>query len=180
MADQPRGPKGLGPRRAPPGSTATDGDPEEDADDLAAAVGVDADVDSDETTEESEASAPCVEDDTLTSLSEPSEPLDDASSLFTEKEFQRSAIDSAAPPTDPHLLFSCGDDPISDSSPQEGPVEEEVGLSDPTSLYFRKMRAISLLTREGEIMAAKGLKQGNQEVLSALVACGPAIRKIAE
>ena len=173
-ADQPRGLKGLEPRRPSSGRTAIDRDPEEDADDLAAAVGVDADVESDETTEESGASVSSVEDDTLTLMSEPSEPFDEASSLIT-------AIDSAAPPTDADLLFSIGDEPIVDSPPEEGlPAEEEVGVTDPTSLYFRKMRAISLLTREGEIMAAKGLEQGNQEVLSALVACGTAIRKIAE
>ena len=172
-ADQPRGLKGLEPRRASSGRTAIDRDPEEDADDLAAAVGVDADVESDETTEESGASVSSVEDDTLTLMSEPSEPFDEASSLIT-------AIDSAAPPTDADLLFSIGDEPIVDSPPEEGPAEEDVGPSDPTSLYFRKMRAISLLTREGEIMAAKGLEQGNREVLSALVACGPAIRKIAD
>jgi len=177
---QPRGPKGLEPRRAPSGRPAFDRDPEEDADDLAAAVGVDADLESDETAEESEASVPSVEDDTLTLMSEPSEAFDEASSLITEKEFQRSAIDSATPPTDADLLFSIGDEPIVDGPPQDGPAEEEVGVSDPTSLYFRKMRAISLLTREGEIMAAKGLEQGNREVLSALVTCGPAIRKIAD
>ncbi len=181
MADQPRGPgKGLRPRRARSGRTAIDRDPEEDADDLAATVGVDADAESDEMTEGSEAGAPSAVDDTLTLMSEQSEPFDDASSLITEKEFQRSAIDSAAPPTDPHLLPSGGDEPIVDSPPEDGPTEEEVGLSSPMSLYFRKMDAISLLTREGEIIAAKGLEQGNQEVLSALVACRPAIRKIAE
>jgi RNA polymerase primary sigma factor len=141
---------------------------------------VDADAELDEMTEGSEAGVPSAVDDTRTLMSEPAEPFDDASRLITEKEFQRSAIDSAAPPTDPHLLFSVADEPIVYSPPQEGPAEEEVGLSDPTSLYFRKMRAISLLTREGEIMAAKGLEQGNQEVLSALVACRPAIRQIAE
>src|SRR5262249_4256938 len=129
---------------------------------------------------ESKASVRSVEDGSLTLTSEPSEAFYDASSLITEKEFQRSAIDGAAPATDPHLLFTVGDEPIVDSPPEEGPAEEEVGVSDPTSLYFRKMRAISLLTREGEIMAAKGLEQGNREVLSALVACGPAIRKIAD
>ena len=175
---QPRGPKGLGSGGALSGH-ALDRDPEEDADDLAAAVGVDADLESDETTEESKASVRSVEDDSLTLTSAPSEAFYDASSLITEKEFQRSGIDSAAPATDPHLLFSVGDEPIVDSPPEEGPTEE-VGVSDPTSLYFRKMRAISLLTREGEIIAAKGLEQGNREVLSALVACGPAIRKIAD
>jgi len=141
---------------------------------------VDADVESDETTEESEASVPSVENDSLTLMNEPSESFDDGSRLITEKEFQRSAIDTAAPPTDADLLFSVADEPIVDSPPEEGPAEEDVGPSDPTSLYFRKMRAISLLSREGEIMAAKALEQGNQEVLSALVACAPAIRKIAE
>jgi RNA polymerase primary sigma factor len=141
---------------------------------------VDADVESDETTKESEASLPSVEDDNLTLMTEPSEPFDEASSLITEKEFQRSAIDSVALPTDADLLFSFGHEPIVDSPAQEGPAEEEVGPSDPTSLYFRKMRAVSLLTREGELIAAKGLEQGNQEVLSALVACRTAIRKIAE
>ena len=179
-ADRLRGPKGLQPRRAPSRRTAIDRDPEEDADNLAAAVRVDADAESAQMTEGSETGAPSALDDTLTLMSEPSEPFDDASSLIAEKEFQRSAIESAATPTDPHLLPSVGDEPIVDSPPREGPNEEEVGLSDPMSLYFRKMGAISLLTREGEIMAAKGLEQGNQEVLSALVACRPAIRKIAE
>jgi RNA polymerase primary sigma factor len=113
-------------------------------------------------------------------MSEPSEPFHDASTLIIEKEFQRSAIERAATPTDPQLLPSVGDEPIVDSPPREGPTEEDVGLTDPMSFYFRKMGAISLLTREGEIMAAKGLEQGNQEVLSALVACRPAIWKIAE
>jgi len=178
-ADRQRGPKGLQPGRVPSRRTAIDRDPEEDADNLAAAVRVDADAESVEMSEGSETGAPSALDDTLTLMSEPSEPFDDASSLITEKEFQRSAIESAATPTDPHLLPSVGDEPIV-SPPREGPTEEEVGLTDPMSLYFRKVGAISLLTREGEIMAAKGLEQGNQEVLSALVACRPAIRKIAE
>jgi len=140
---------------------------------------VEADVESDETTKELEAPVPSVEDDPLTLMTEPSEPFDEASTPITEKEFHRSAIDGVALPTDADLLFNFGEEPIIDSPPQEGPAEEEVGLSDPTSLYFRGMRAISLLTREGEIMAAKRLEQGNQEVLSALVACRTAIRKIA-
>ncbi len=181
MGDQPRGPeKGLLPSRASSGRTVIDRDPDEDADDLAAAVGVDAAAESDEMTEGSEAGAPSAVDDTLTLMSEQSEPFDDPSSLITEEVFRHSAIDGAAPPTDPQLLPSVDDEPIVDSPAQEGPTEEEAGLSDPMSLYFRKMGAISFLTREGEIIAAKGLEQGNQEVLSALVACRPAIRKIAE
>lgn len=141
---------------------------------------MDADAELEEMTEGLEAEVPSAPDDTLTLMDEPSEPFDDASTLTTEKEFQHSAVDSAAPPADPHLLFSVGDEAIVDSPPQERPAEDEVGLSDPASLYFRKMRGISLLTREGEITAAKDLEQGNQEVLSALVACRPAIRRIAE
>jgi len=179
-ANRQRDPKkGLRPRRAASGRTAVTRDPEDDADDLAAAVGVDADAESDEMEEGSEAEVSIAVDDTLT-LSEPPETFDDASSLSTEKQFQHSAIESDAPQRDPHLLFSVGDEAIVDSPPQEAPAQGEVGLSDPTSLYFRKMRAISLLTRGGEIVAAKDLEQGNQEVLSALVGCRPAIRKIAE
>jgi len=59
----------------------------------------DADAESNEMTEASEAGAPSAVDDTLTLMSEQSEPFDDASSLITEKEFQRSAIDSAAKET---------------------------------------------------------------------------------
>jgi RNA polymerase primary sigma factor len=154
-------------------------DPEEDADDLAAAVGVDADAESDDVTEVLEASVSPPIDDGPNSISDPPEPFDDTSTLIAEREIERSSIDSASPP-DPRLVFSAGPELIVDRLPEEALAEEEIGLSDPTSLYFRKMRAISLLTREGEIVAAKGLKQGNQEVLHALVACRPAIRKIAE
>ena len=71
MGDQPRGPeKGLLPSRASSGRTVIDRDPDEDADDLAAAVGVDADAESDEMTEGSETGAPSALDDTPTLMSE--------------------------------------------------------------------------------------------------------------
>ena len=154
-------------------------DPEEDADDLAAAAGVDSDAESDEATEVSDATVSSPIDDGLSLIGEPPEPSDDTSSLIADREIQRSAIDNA-PPTDPRLVLGAGPELIVDGLPEEVPAEEGLSLSDPTSLYFRKMRGISLLTREGEIVAAKGLKEGNEEVLRALVACRPAIRKIGE
>ncbi|HEX9507571.1 MAG TPA: sigma-70 factor domain-containing protein, partial [Myxococcales bacterium] len=153
-------------------------DPEEDADNLATDAGVDSDAESDEVTEVSDAVSSPI-DDGLSPIGEPPEPSDDTSTLIADREIQRSAIDNA-PPTDPRLVLGAGPELIVDGLPEEVPAEEGLSLSDPTSLYFRKMRGISLLTREGEIVAAKGLKEGNEEVLRALVACRPAIRKIAE
>jgi len=154
-------------------------DPEEEADDLAAAAGVDSDAPSDEATEAVDAALSPAIDDGPGQIGEPPELSDDTSSLIADREIQRSAIDSA-PPTDSRALFGADPELIVDRVPEEAAAEEELSSIDPTSLYFRKMRGISLLTREGEIVAAKGLKQGNEEVLQALVGCRPAIRKIAE
>jgi RNA polymerase primary sigma factor len=49
------------------------------------------------------------------------------------------------------------------------PVEEAVRSTDPVKLYLKKMGAVSLLTREGEVEIAKRIEQGEIEVLRALL-----------
>jgi RNA polymerase primary sigma factor len=156
-----------------------DRDPEEVAEELAAAVGVDANAEFDDKTEEQEVLGE--PDGTPDLVPEPSEPEDGPSTLMVEREFQviRPPVDSPDP------LAAVGEDALMDAvgqkeSPPDETADDQVGLSDPTRLYFRKMSKLSLLTREGEITIAKGLEQGNREVLEALAESTFVLRKMAE
>ncbi len=42
---------------------------------------------------------------------------------------------------------------------------------DPVKLYLRKMGSVSLLTREGEVVIAKRIEKGEEEIICSLVAC---------
>jgi RNA polymerase primary sigma factor len=48
---------------------------------------------------------------------------------------------------------------------------ESVSIDDPVRMYLREMGTISLLTREGEVIIAKKIEAGENEVLSAVANC---------
>ncbi|MBI3556687.1 MAG: RNA polymerase sigma factor RpoD [Deltaproteobacteria bacterium] len=77
-----------------------------------------------------------------------------------------------------------------DGDEEEAEVEEAVGeavaaeeaarSTDPVKLYLKKMGAVSLLTREGEVEIAKRIEQGEIEVLRALLATREGVTSMLE
>ncbi len=77
-----------------------------------------------------------------------------------------------------------------DDDDEEAEVEEAVGeqvaaeeaarSTDPVKLYLKKMGAVSLLTREGEVEIAKRIEQGEIEVLRALLATREGVTSMLE
>ena len=55
---------------------------------------------------------------------------------------------------------------------------ESISIDDPVRMYLREMGTISLLTREGEVVIAKKIEAGENEVLSAVANCPITIREI--
>ncbi len=117
------------------------------------------------------------------------EQLDDVLSMFDEMDIEVVAEEDEAKSVKKKTSPSSGaqaqdDRPSADDdedeekekeekSPAEGVsvVEAEVGgkSTDPVRLYLRKMGAVALLTREGEVEIAKKIEQGEDEVLRALL-----------
>src|SRR3989454_59747 len=66
----------------------------------------------------------------------------------------------------------------------EAPAEREeeddslTKSNDPVRMYLRKMRSVSLLTREGEVEIFKRIEEGDQEVLEAVLHSSIAIKEI--
>ncbi len=63
---------------------------------------------------------------------------------------------------------------------EEEKVDESARSTDPVKLYLKKMGAVSLLTREGEVEIAKRIEQGEIEVLRALLATRDGVQAILE
>ncbi|MBI3554669.1 MAG: RNA polymerase sigma factor RpoD [Deltaproteobacteria bacterium] len=59
-------------------------------------------------------------------------------------------------------------------------AEEAARSTDPVKLYLKKMGAVSLLTREGEVEIAKRIEQGEIEVLRALLATREGVQSMLE
>ncbi|MFO0593889.1 MAG: RNA polymerase sigma factor RpoD [Myxococcaceae bacterium] len=58
--------------------------------------------------------------------------------------------------------------------------DEGTKSNDPVRLYLRKMGAVSLLTREGEVEIAKRIEDGEREVMRALLDCKVAVNELLE
>ncbi|MBI2604619.1 MAG: RNA polymerase sigma factor RpoD [Deltaproteobacteria bacterium] len=59
-------------------------------------------------------------------------------------------------------------------------VEEVARGTDPVKLYLKKMGSVSLLTREGEVVIAKRIEEGEIEVLRSLLATREGVRSMLE
>jgi RNA polymerase primary sigma factor len=69
----------------------------------------------------------------------------------------------------------------SKSAPNAGDDGEDqryIRFDDPVRLYMRKMGALSLLTREGEVELAQRIEEGDRETLAAVFECPSALREV--
>ena len=55
---------------------------------------------------------------------------------------------------------------------------ESISIDDPVRMYLREMGTISLLTREGEVVIAKKIEEGQNEAISAVANCAVTINEI--
>ena len=55
---------------------------------------------------------------------------------------------------------------------------ESISIDDPVRMYLREMGTISLLTREGEVVIAKKIEEGQNEAISAVANCAITINEI--
>ncbi|MCO5113019.1 MAG: RNA polymerase sigma factor RpoD [Bdellovibrionaceae bacterium] len=61
------------------------------------------------------------------------------------------------------------DDADKDDEREEEKVKEETKGNDPVRLYLRKMGSVSLLTREGEVLIAKRIEEGERKIVKAIL-----------
>jgi RNA polymerase primary sigma factor len=66
---------------------------------------------------------------------------------------------------------------------EEAPLElvaagEEANTTDPVRLYLKKLGAVPLLNREGEVAIGKRMAEGKRQVLQAVLACRPALAEL--
>ena len=80
---------------------------------------------------------------------------------------------SDAPPDMEELLMSgetvTEDEAVEEAAAAMTAVEREGRTTDPVRMYMREMGTVELLTREGEIVIAKRIEAGQQQVVSALL-----------
>jgi RNA polymerase primary sigma factor len=173
-------------------------DPEEAADELAAAVEVDPDAVAEEVQEEPIADRKEVKDlleagrqkgfltydevnDALPADIVSSEQIDDVMSMFGDNEIEIVDAQKAAKATDAKPAVVTAEEPTKEAEDEEAKDEDDEpgGKSnDPVRLYLRKMGSVSLLTREGEVEIAKRIEEGEKEVLRAILACKVAVAEI--
>ena len=173
-------------------------DPEEAADELAAAVEVDPDAVAEEVQEEPIADRKEVKDlleagrqkgfltydevnDALPADIVSSEQIDDVMSMFGDNEIEIVDAQKAAKATDAKPAVATVEEPTKEAEDEEAKDEDDEpgGKSnDPVRLYLRKMGSVSLLTREGEVEIAKRIEEGEKEVLRAILACKVAVAEI--
>ena len=177
-----------------------DVDPEEQADELAAAVEVDPDAAADEVEEEPIADRKEVKDllevgrqkgfltydevnDALPADIVSSDQIDDVMSMFVDNDIEIVDAQKAAQGTETKPTVAASEEQqAAPEEEEEKDEDDEPGgkSNDPVRLYLRKMGSVSLLTREGEVEIAKRIEEGEKEVLRALLACRLAVAEILE
>ncbi|MDQ3262644.1 MAG: RNA polymerase sigma factor RpoD [Myxococcota bacterium] len=177
-------------------TTSEDLDPEEQAEELAAAVEIDPDAVEDEVDEEPLADRKEVKDlleagrqkgfltydevnDALPADIVSSEQIDDVMSMFGDNDIeivdaQKAAQAAEAKPA----TVTVDQEQVEEEEEKEEEDEPGAKSNDPVRLYLRKMGSVSLLTREGEVEIAKRIEEGEKEVLRALLACRVAVADI--
>jgi RNA polymerase primary sigma factor len=176
-----------------------DVDPEEQADELAAAVEVDPDAVEEEVEEEAIGERKEVKDlleagkqkgfltydevnDALPADIVSSDQIDDVMSMFGDNEIEIVDAQKAAQTAEVKPTVAATEEGEKKEEEEEKEEEDEPGgkSNDPVRLYLRKMGSVSLLTREGEVEIAKRIEEGEKEVLRALLACKVAVAEIIE
>src|ERR1044072_5740263 len=61
---------------------------------------------------------------------------------------------------------------------EEEPHSEVDKPNDPVRLYLKKLGAVPLLTREGEVAVGKRMAEGKRRVLMAVLSCPPAVSEL--
>ncbi|MGQ0504824.1 MAG: sigma-70 family RNA polymerase sigma factor, partial [Myxococcaceae bacterium] len=173
-----------------------DVDPEEAAEELAAAIEVDPDAVEDEVEEEAIGERKEVKDlleagrakgfvtyeevnDALPDMVS-SDQIDDVMSMFGDNDIEIVDAQKAAKASEAKPTVVSSEEQANEKDEEEEKEEEELGgkSNDPVRLYLRKMGSVSLLTREGEVEIAKRIEEGEKEVLRALLACKVAVADI--
>ena len=131
--------------------------------------------------------------DTLPNDVVSSDQLDDVMSMFGDNEAEVADAQKNAEPSDGKESLLVEEEPAETevepeddaaAAPTAVPLvgvlkAEDAGKSnDPVRLYLRKMGAVSLLTREGEVEIAKRIEQGENEVVRALLNCKVAVTEM--
>ncbi|KFA89977.1 RNA polymerase sigma factor RpoD [Archangium violaceum] len=173
-----------------------DVDPEEAAEEAAAAVEVDPDAVEDEVDEEPIADRKEVKDllaagrekgfltydevnDALPADIVSSDQIDDVMSMFGDNDIEIVDAQKAAQSTEIKPTVAVEEERAEADEDEKDEDDEPGGKSnDPVRLYLRKMGSVSLLTREGEVEIAKRIEDGEKEVLRALLACRVAMMEI--
>jgi RNA polymerase primary sigma factor len=171
-------------------------DPEEAAEEAAAAVEVDPDAVEDEVDEEPIADRKEVKDllaagrekgfltydevnDALPADIVSSDQIDDVMSMFGDNDIEIVDAQKAAQSTEIKPTVAVEEERAEADEDEKDEDDEPGGKSnDPVRLYLRKMGSVSLLTREGEVEIAKRIEDGEKEVLRALLACRVAMVEI--
>jgi RNA polymerase primary sigma factor len=176
-----------------------DVDPEEQADELAAAVEVDPDAVEEVVEEEAIAERKEVKDlleagkqkgfltydevnDALPADIVSSDQIDDVMSMFGDNEIEIVDAQKAAQTAEVKPTVAATEEGQKEEVEEKEEEDDEPGgkSNDPVRLYLRKMGSVSLLTREGEVEIAKRIEEGEKEVLRALLACKVAVAEIIE
>ncbi|XXF80221.1 RNA polymerase sigma factor RpoD [Myxococcaceae bacterium GXIMD 01537] len=174
-----------------------DMDPEEAAEEAAAAVEIDPDAVEDMEEEEAVSERKEVKDllaagrekgfltydevnDALPADIVSSDQIDDVMSMFGDNDIEIVDAQKAAASNEVKPTVAVEEDSKTDSDEDEEEEDDEPGgkSNDPVRLYLRKMGSVSLLTREGEVEIAKRIEEGEKEVLRALLACRVAVADI--
>jgi RNA polymerase primary sigma factor len=171
-------------------------DPEEAAEEAAAAVEVDPDAVEDVEEEEPIADRKEVKDllaagrekgfltydevnDALPADIVSSDQIDDVMSMFGDNDIELVDATKAAQSSEIKPTVAVEEERAEVDEDEKDEDDEPGGKSnDPVRLYLRKMGSVSLLTREGEVEIAKRIEDGEKEVLRALLACRVAVADI--
>ncbi len=175
-----------------------DVDPEEAAEEAAAAVQVDPDAVEDDIEEDPVAERKEVKDllaagrekgfltydevnDALPADIVSSDQIDDVMSMFGDNDIEIVDAQKAAQSNEIKPTVTVEEEK-EDADEDEKDEDDEPGgkSNDPVRLYLRKMGSVSLLTREGEVEIAKRIEEGENEVLSAILSSPIAVREIIE
>jgi RNA polymerase primary sigma factor len=74
---------------------------------------------------------------------------------------------------------SAGDSEAEQELPMgELELDSDSQLSDPLRQYLKRLGAVALLTREGEVALGKRIEEGKRRLLQALLACPPAVAEL--
>ena len=114
-----------------------------------------------------------------------SDQIDDVMSMFGDNDIaivdvaSKVKLPESTKPAEPEL--AAANKVVEETEAPAEREEEDDSLTksnDPVRMYLRKMRSVSLLTREGEVEIFKRIEEGDQEVLEAVLHSSIAIKEI--